>query len=163
MQEMEVRYLGREDPLEKEMATHSGILAWEIPWTEEPSRLQSMRSQRVNHDLVTKRQGDCDRWTRTLQELAVFPATSQKLNRQKFQTTQKLYRQDLLLSFLSSHSRRHWRQAEAKVLDFICRFPSLVPKELQDSHVPRVSLAKRLTDSSQLLFSFSVMSYSATP
>ena len=41
---------GREDPLEKEMATHSSILAWTIPWTEEPGRLQSMGSQRVEHD-----------------------------------------------------------------------------------------------------------------
>ena len=39
-----------QDPLEKEMATHSSILAWEIPWTEEPGRLQSMESQRVRHD-----------------------------------------------------------------------------------------------------------------
>ena len=46
MQEMEFRSLGWEDPLEKKMATHSSILAWEIPWTEEPSRLQSMRSQK---------------------------------------------------------------------------------------------------------------------
>ena len=45
--------LGREDPLEKEMATHSGTLAWKIPWTEKPGRLQSMRSQRVRHDLAT--------------------------------------------------------------------------------------------------------------
>ncbi|MES8089229.1 hypothetical protein U6K99_12330, partial [Cutibacterium acnes] len=44
MQEMWVRPLGGEDPLEKEMATHSSILAWKIPWTEEPGRLQSMRS-----------------------------------------------------------------------------------------------------------------------
>ena len=44
-----VRSLGGEDPLEKEMATHSSTLAWEIPWTEEP-RLQSMGSQRVRHD-----------------------------------------------------------------------------------------------------------------
>ena len=42
--------LGREDPLEKEMATHSSILAWSIPWTEEPGGLQSMGSQRVGHD-----------------------------------------------------------------------------------------------------------------
>ena len=42
MQETWVRFLGREDPLEKEMATHSSILAWRIPWTEEPGRLQSM-------------------------------------------------------------------------------------------------------------------------
>ena len=45
MQEMRVQSLGREDPLEKEMATHSSILAWRIPWTEEPGRLQSMGSQ----------------------------------------------------------------------------------------------------------------------
>ena len=50
MQETRVRSLGWEDALEKEMAIHSSILAWEIPWTEEPSGLQSMGSQRVGHD-----------------------------------------------------------------------------------------------------------------
>ena len=50
MQETWVRSLGQEDPLEKEMATHSSILAWRIPWTEEPGRLQSMGLQRVRHD-----------------------------------------------------------------------------------------------------------------
>ena len=50
MQETQVRSLGWEDPLEKEMATHSSTLAWKIPWTEEPGRLQSMGSQRVGHD-----------------------------------------------------------------------------------------------------------------
>ena len=45
-----VRSLGREDPLEKEMATHSSTLAWKIPWMEEPGRLQSMGSLRVRHD-----------------------------------------------------------------------------------------------------------------
>ena len=45
MQETQVQFLGQEDPLEKEMATHSSILAWRIPWTEEPGRLQSMRSE----------------------------------------------------------------------------------------------------------------------
>ena len=45
MQMTWVRFLGQEDPLEKEMSTHSSILAWKIPWTEEPSRLQSMGSQ----------------------------------------------------------------------------------------------------------------------
>ena len=49
-QETRVQSLGQEDPLEKEMATHSSILAWKIPWTEEPGRLQSMGSQRVGHD-----------------------------------------------------------------------------------------------------------------
>ena len=56
IQEMWVQSLCWEDPLEKEMATHSSILAWEIPWTEEPGGLQSMGSQRVRHDLVTKQQ-----------------------------------------------------------------------------------------------------------
>ena len=50
MQETWVRSLGREDPLEKEMATHSSILAWRIPWTEEPGGLQSTGLQRVRHD-----------------------------------------------------------------------------------------------------------------
>ena len=50
VQETWVPSLGREDPLEKEKATHSSILASRLPWTEEPSRLQSMGSQRVGHD-----------------------------------------------------------------------------------------------------------------
>ena len=50
MRETQVRSLSREDPLEKEMATHSRILAWRISWTEEPGRLQSTGSQRVGHD-----------------------------------------------------------------------------------------------------------------
>ena len=50
VQETGVQPLGREDPLEKEMATHSSTLAWKIPWTEECSRLQAMGSQRVGHD-----------------------------------------------------------------------------------------------------------------
>ena len=53
MWETWVQSLGWEDPLEKEMATHSSTLAWKIPWTEEPGRLQSMGSQRVWHDWVT--------------------------------------------------------------------------------------------------------------
>ena len=50
MYEIQVRSLGREDPLEEGMETHSGMLAWRIPWTEEPGRLQSIGSQRVGHD-----------------------------------------------------------------------------------------------------------------
>ena len=49
--ETQVQSLGREDPLEEEMAAHSSMLAWEIPWTEEPGGLQSMGSQRVGHNL----------------------------------------------------------------------------------------------------------------
>ena len=55
-QETQVRSMGQEDPLEEGMATRCSILAWEIPWTEEPDRLHSMGLQRVRHDLVTKQQ-----------------------------------------------------------------------------------------------------------
>ena len=54
VQETQVQSLGGKYPLEKEMATHSSILTWKIPWTEEPGRLQSMGSQRVRHNLETK-------------------------------------------------------------------------------------------------------------
>ena len=50
MQKTQVRSMGQKDPLEKEMAIHSNTLAWKIPWTEEPGRLQSMGSQRVRHN-----------------------------------------------------------------------------------------------------------------
>ena len=58
-QDMWVQSLGQEDPLEMEMATHSSILSWEIPWTEELGRLQSMGQQKVGQDLVTKQQQLC--------------------------------------------------------------------------------------------------------
>ena len=53
-QEMQVPSLGQEEPLEEEMAPHSSVLAWKSPGTEEPGRLQSIRLQRVRHDLATK-------------------------------------------------------------------------------------------------------------
>ena len=56
MQEMQFRSLGQEDPLEEGMATHSSVVAWEIPWTEEPGRPQTIGSQRVGHDLATEQQ-----------------------------------------------------------------------------------------------------------
>ena len=54
---MQVRFPGGEDPLDKGMATHSSILAWRIPWTEEPGGLQYMGSQRVGHDRAAKHRG----------------------------------------------------------------------------------------------------------
>ena len=59
VQEIRVRFLGGEDPLVKEMATHSSMLAWRIPRTEEPGRLQSTVLQRVRHDSVTNRHSEC--------------------------------------------------------------------------------------------------------
>ena len=59
--ETRVQSLGQEDPLEKEMATHSSILAWTILWREEPGGLQSMGSQRFVHDIATKQQHDYGR------------------------------------------------------------------------------------------------------
>ena len=57
-QETRVHSLGREDPLEKETATHSSVLAWRIPWAEWPGGLQYLGLQRVGHDLATERQHD---------------------------------------------------------------------------------------------------------
>ena len=56
IQETQIWSLGQEDPLEKEMATHPSILAWEIPWTDKPGGLQSMGFQRVGHDLEIRQQ-----------------------------------------------------------------------------------------------------------
>ena len=70
MQEMQVQSLGQEDPLEKKAATHSSILAWKIPWTMEPGRLQSMGCKQVRHNLVTKRK----------QHLPLWPYGSRKLS-----------------------------------------------------------------------------------
>ena len=71
MREAWVRSLGREDPLEKEIATHSSILAWRIPWTEEPGRLQSTGSQRVGHDWATSLSLSLSSYAR----LYTFPVT----------------------------------------------------------------------------------------
>ena len=69
MQEMWVQSLGWEEPLEEVMETHSNILSWKIPWTEEPGGLQLMGLQRVRHDLVSK----CDEWLlKTQQHQAIF-------------------------------------------------------------------------------------------
>ena len=54
MQETPIRFLGQEDPLEREIATHSSVLAWKIPWTEEPGGLQTMGSHKVGHNRATK-------------------------------------------------------------------------------------------------------------
>ena len=76
MQETWVRSLGWEDPLEKEMATHSSILAWRIPWTEEPGGLQSTGSQRVGHDWATS-------LTHSLLSSRLGPCNKRQINKKK--------------------------------------------------------------------------------
>ena len=66
MQKAWVQSLGWEDSMEKEMATHSGILAWEIPWTDNPGGLQCMGTHRVRHDLATKQKQCKERRTSRL-------------------------------------------------------------------------------------------------
>ena len=68
MQETKVQSLGQEDPLEKDMATHSSILAWRIPWTKEPGRLQFMGSQRLRHNWDTNTWG-FGRWEKGIENL----------------------------------------------------------------------------------------------
>ena len=68
---MQIQSLGQEDPLEKEMATHSNVLDWEIPWTEEPGRLQSLGSQRVRHNLVAKQQQEMQKRKHVINPLFV--------------------------------------------------------------------------------------------
>ena len=63
MQKTQVRSLGQEDPLEEEMATHSSILSWRIPWTEESGRLQSMGLQRVGHNWATEHTHSSSNWS----------------------------------------------------------------------------------------------------
>ena len=91
-QETRVQSLGQEDPLETGMATHSSILAWRIPWTEEPGGLQSMGSQRVGHDWATKHTQEKirvlflkDIWKSVTKDSRGLCAclSSQKINREK--------------------------------------------------------------------------------
>ena len=76
IQETLVRSLGREDILEKEMTTHSSILAWEIPWTEKPGGLQSMGSQKVGHNLATKQHQQHS--NKSMQYLSIMNESSQE-------------------------------------------------------------------------------------
>ena len=87
MRETWVRSLGQEDPLEKEMATHSSILAWRIPWTEEHGGLQSTGSQRVGHN-----------WETSLTSLTISIKESGRSWRSVFDTRKKQNRKDVLCS-----------------------------------------------------------------
>ena len=87
MQERQVRSLGQEDPPEKKMATHSSIPAWEIPWTEAPSRLQSTGSQRFEYDLATKKKKQ------------MFPPT------QSYGQPSRVFQKLLLIKILLSKAR----------------------------------------------------------
>ena len=93
MQEMQVPCLVQEDPLEEEMATHSNILAWKIPWTEEPIRLQYMGLQRVRHTWVTEhvhysifRQKDVSGLLQLVQIASLVPCPSAARKKKKKST-----------------------------------------------------------------------------
>ena len=81
MQEMQVQSLNREDPLEKEMATHSSILAWEIPWTEEPSGRQSMGSEIESH---TQRDTQLSNYTTTNERIKLLQPPEPKCHMYAF-------------------------------------------------------------------------------
>ena len=74
MQETQVWSLGREDPLEEEMATHSSLPGWRIPWREDPGRLQSVGSQRVRHDWATKHMIHLKEWFSATGTFATLPS-----------------------------------------------------------------------------------------
>ena len=99
MWETQVRSVGQEDSLEKEMATHSSTLAWKIPWTEEPGSLQSMGSQRVGHDWATKLSLSLSTYMRHLEESRAFPSGSVQEMR-----VQSLGQEDTLEKEVATHS-----------------------------------------------------------
>ena len=84
MQEIQVWFLGQEDPLEKGTATHTSILAWEIPWTEEPGRLQSMGSQKIRHDWATNTLTNINHFRSLLYNLTtILPDKNYKSHRER--------------------------------------------------------------------------------
>ena len=97
----QIRSLGREDPLEKDMAPHSSILAWRIPWTEESGGLQSMGSHRVRHDWAT------NTFTFTLLEERVLPLTKKQtitIKCLKASRLNKIFLENIWFLFLSKES-----------------------------------------------------------
>ena len=94
VQKTQVWSLGQEDPLEKGMATHSSILAWRIPWTEEPGGLQSLGSQRVGHDWSD--------WART--QVALFERTRLPMQETQEMQVRSLGQEDTLEEAMATHS-----------------------------------------------------------
>ena len=103
MRETWVQSLGQEDPLKKAMATHSSTLAWKIPWTAEPGRLQSMGSQRVGHDWVRLFTSLHFWWLKTIQTccLTVLEVRSKK----HFSRLKSRWQQDCII--LQAWGRKH--------------------------------------------------------
>ena len=100
-QEVQVRFLGREDPVEKEMATHSSILAWEIPRTEDSGGIQTTGLQRVGHDLAT--------------EHAYIPILQTRKDRQlKVITLSHQHKPRIQFFDLSNLSQLHWQSPELR-------------------------------------------------
>ena len=115
MRETWVWSLGGEDPMEKEMATHSSILAWKIPWTEEPGGLQSMGSQRVGHD-----------WTTSLSKetkigLKIYCTWPCHQNKNQFPPQVSLSHQEASISLLSFSIRGQtdWKHSHRKLTNLL--------------------------------------------
>ena len=104
MRETGVQSLGQEDLLEKEMATHSSILAWKIPWMEEPDRLQSMGSQRIGHDWATSHRSLIERWNLILNVTQVSLVV-QLVKNPPVMRVQSLSREDHLEKEMTTHFR----------------------------------------------------------
>ena len=106
MQEMGVQSLGWEDPLEKEMATHSSILAWEIAWSEEPGVLQSMGWQSVGHDLVTQPQSQALTLDTTAVSCVCLPTAHSYFYNEHLRKKTKAFEEIYHLDSLSLHWMR---------------------------------------------------------
>ena len=129
-----VRFLGQEDPLEKEMATHSSILAWRIPWTEEPSMLQSLRLQRAGHDWAIKQQQQQSLW-------GPRPGVLRAAHHLELPCTDRLARQEPACSWVSWQDSHHNSNPSASSLLSSPTATSLPPWEYPDQKSPYFSLS----------------------
>ena len=129
MQKTRIQSTGQEDPLKDEMATHSSILAWRIPWTEKPGELQSMGSQRVEHDLATKQLlfSSPTKWN-PLAQKHFWKSFEREVPRERAAS-----RSPLLGCICSLEERDHWWPVGCVPLGFsisICRHHPLFPVTL---------------------------------
>ena len=119
MQETQVRSLSWEDPLEKEMATHSSIRAWRIPWTEEPGGLQSMGLQRVGYDMTERLHSFCILYRiQTLWKFRPVYRPKRKKERKKNHSPPKKE----TLAILCSHASEYFNPSQSQPKRFLQNF-----------------------------------------